>query len=213
MASLSGILSSTRLDSEMHGAGETCYQDLSTILEPGLEDLLAFPLGASTDQRGMVNFHGVHRYADKQVQLGVDGTREFLQLQASMIFHRDSLFYDSPLNGQGIQQGMGRSKTKTNRLAGSLLLVLVLCPFFPLKSRFYDVHFPERLGSTGFSGISTSRSWHGDTCVLEKHGKTLGQPVLSGCREPGTCHKPVEQLQTEDVAISLLNLNWQVPES
>ncbi len=69
MASLSGILSSTRLDSETNGAGETCYQDLNTILEPGLEDLLAFPLGASTDQRGMVNFHGAHGYADKQVQL------------------------------------------------------------------------------------------------------------------------------------------------
>lgn len=57
MASLSGILSSTRLDSKMHGAGETCYQDLTTILEPGLENLLAFPLGASTDQRGRVNFN------------------------------------------------------------------------------------------------------------------------------------------------------------
>lgn len=52
----------------MHRAGETCYQDFTTILEPGLENLLAFPLGASTDQRGMVNLR-VHRYADEQVQL------------------------------------------------------------------------------------------------------------------------------------------------
>lgn len=57
--------------------------------------------------------------------------------EASMVFQRDSLFYDSPLNAQGIQQGW------------DLLAFLASQP--------------------------------------------------PGCREPGTCHKPVEQLQVEDI--------------
>mmetsp|Transcript_9541 Transcript_9541/g.16411 ORF Transcript_9541/g.16411 Transcript_9541/m.16411 type:complete len:456 (-) Transcript_9541:122-1489(-) len=57
--------------------------------------------------------------------------------EASMVFQRDSLFYDSPLNAQGLQQGW------------DLLAFLASQP--------------------------------------------------PGCREPGTCHKPVEQLQVEDI--------------
>lgn len=54
-----------------------------------------------------------------------------------MIFKRDSLFYDSPLNAEGMRQGWD--------------LLAFLASQAP------------------------------------------------GCREPGTCHKPVEQLQVEDV--------------
>lgn len=57
--------------------------------------------------------------------------------EAFMLFQRDSLFYDSPLNDQGMQQGW------------DLLAFLASQP--------------------------------------------------PGCREPGTCHKPVEQLQVEDI--------------
>ena len=99
-----------------------------------------------------------------------------------MVFQRDSLFYDSPLNAQGLQQGRAGPAGR----AGEAALHCKCCGF------------TDRLGFAGVPGISASRHNIEEPC---RNPSTLHSPPgSSGCREPGTCHKPVEQLQVEDIA-------------